>query len=217
MPPPGRPQWLHVAERAAWAIGLILVLAAGGWRLAGTRAAAQDVTNFRSAAQTPPIDRPDMTLWSPERVHGWEDSLRRPPASALAVLRIPKIKLEVPILEGTDEWTLTRAVGHIEDTARPGTPGNLGIAGHRDGFFRGLKDVGVGDAIDVELPGATQHYQIEQIWTVKPEDVWVLNPTPQSAVTLVTCYPFYYVGSAPQRYIVRAVRSATVDVAGRRH
>jgi len=121
------------------------------------------------------------------------------------VLRIPRLKLEVPILEGTDDWTLNRAVGHIEDTAKPAERGNIGIAGHRDGFFRGLKDLATGDTLELELTTGVEHFRIERIWIVNPEDVSVLDPTSSKAITLVTCYPFYFVGSAPQRYIVRAV------------
>jgi len=148
-----------------------------------------------------------MSLWSPVRVRGWEDSLTRD-APALAVLRIPKIKLEVPILEGTDDWTLNRGVGHIEDTASPGAPGNIGIAGHRDGFFRGLKDIATGDVILMETRSGIERYTIDHIWIVQPEDVWVIDPTPARSITLVTCYPFYFIGSAPQRYIVRATLSS---------
>jgi sortase A len=112
----------------------------------------------------------------------------------------------VAVLGGTDDWTLNRAVGHIEGTAGPGAAGNSGIAGHRDGFFRGLKDVAVGDAIELETLGAVHHYRVTRTWIVEPDDVSVLDPTASPAVTLVTCYPFYFVGSAPQRFIVRAVR-----------
>jgi sortase A len=80
----------------------------------------------------------------------------------------------------------------------------MGIAGHRDGFFRGLKDVAPGDAIDVETLGRTDRYLIESIFLVEPKDVWILDPSPSPKITLVTCFPFYYVGSAPQRYIVTA-------------
>ncbi len=130
----------------------------------------------------------------------------------LAVLRIARIRLVVPVLEGTSDVTLNRGVGHIEETAMPGTSGNSGIAGHRDGFFRSLKDVGVGDAIELETLQGKQTYRIERAWIVNPEDVSVLDPTPEQSITLVTCYPFYFVGSAPQRYIVRAVRAEPPDV-----
>ena len=122
------------------------------------------------------------------------------------MLRIPKVRLEVPVLPGTDDLTLDRGVGHIEYTVQPGTDGNSGIAGHRDSFFRGLKDIAIGDLIELDTKQGTDVYRVERTWIVNPEDVSVLDPTPMRALTLVTCYPFYYVGSAPQRFIVRAVR-----------
>jgi sortase A len=125
------------------------------------------------------------------------------------VLRIQRVGLEVPVLEGTDDWTLNRAVGHIADTAVPGTAGNSGIAGHRDGFFRALKDLAPGDTLELETLQSNEIYRVERTWIVDPDDVTVLDPTPSSAMTLVTCYPFYFVGSAPQRYIVRAARVAS--------
>src|SRR6185503_18622734 len=103
--------------------------------------------------------------------------------------------------------TLDRGVGHIEHTAAPRSDGNSGIAGHRDGFFRGLKDIGSGDAIELETLGEREVYRVDRMWIVDPTDVSVLDPTPTPSLTLVTCYPFYFVGSAPQRYIVRAVRT----------
>jgi len=124
----------------------------------------------------------------------------------LAVLRIPKVHLEVPVLPGTDDFTLNRAVGHIDDTAMPGAEGNSGIAGHRDGFFRGLKDIAPGDAIELETLRGKELYTVERTWVVSPEDVSVLDATPTRSLTLVTCYPFYHVGPAPHRFIVRAGR-----------
>jgi sortase A len=118
------------------------------------------------------------------------------------------LRIEAPVLEGTDDWTLNRGVGHIADTAAPGAPGNIGIAGHRDGFFRALKDIAVGDVIELDTLHETIPYRVERVWIVEPDDVSVLDPTTTPAVTLVTCYPFYFVGSAPQRYIVRAVRTS---------
>ena len=110
------------------------------------------------------------------------------------------------MLPGTDDRSLDRGVGHIEDTAQPGTDGNLGIAGHRDGFFRGLKDITLGDVIELDTIQGSDTYRVERTWVVSPEDVSVLDPTSTRALTLVTCYPFYFVGSAPDRFIVRAVR-----------
>jgi sortase A len=198
---------LKLVERVVWTAGIACLATWGGVRASGSWLAARDVARFTAGIQGPndrPI-RPDTSLWSPLRIRAWEESLAKDAPPVLAVLRIPKIKLEVPVLEGTDDWTLNRAVGHIEDTALPGTAGNMGIAGHRDSFFRGLKDVVVGDALDLMREGRTERFLVTHVWIVKPEDVWVIDPTPTPAITLVTCYPFYFVGSAPQRYIVRAV------------
>jgi sortase A len=152
---------------------------------------------------------PDFTLWSAKRILGYQQSLASHFAPAIAVLRIPKIGLEVPVLEGTDDLSLNRALGHISGTAGPGESGNIGIAGHRDGFFRGLKDVVTGDDIEIMTQTETSTYTIDQIVIVDPSDVAVLAPRSQSSVTLVTCYPFYFVGSAPQRFIVQASLTKT--------
>ena len=89
-------------------------------------------------------------------------------------------------------------------TANPGENGNMAIAGHRDGFFRGLKDLGVGDTIEMATMGRTATYIIHRITIVDPDNVSVLKPGPHASLTLITCYPFYFVGSAPKRYIVQA-------------
>jgi len=148
--------------------------------------------------------KPDFSLWSTKRIKGYQDSLAAHFAPALALLRVPKIDLEVPILEGTDDLSLNRAVGHITGTPKPGESGNIGIAGHRDGFFRGLKDVSTGDTVEIVTPDSVTRYVVDEITVVSPTDVMVLAPRTQPSVTLVTCYPFYFIGSAPQRYIVRA-------------
>jgi sortase A len=152
---------------------------------------------------------PDFSLWSAKRILGYQQSLASHFAPEIAVLRIPKIGLEVPVLEGTDDLSLNRALGHISGTAGPGESGNIGIAGHRDGFFRGLKDVVTGDDIEIMTQTETSTYTIDQIVIVDPSDVAVLAPRSQSSVTLVTCYPFYFVGSAPQRFIVQASLTKT--------
>jgi sortase A len=132
------------------------------------------------------------------------------------MLRLASIHLEVPVLDGTDDFTLNRAVGRIDGTALPGQPGNVGIAGHRDGFFRGLKDVRPGDPIELETLSGSQSFLVADIRIVSPEDVSVLDPTPGPALTLVTCYPFYFVGDAPQRYIVRALPAPASAAAANR-
>jgi sortase A len=146
----------------------------------------------------------DFTLWSDKRIQGHMESLAAREGTPSAVLSIPKLHLEVPVYDGTDDLTLNRGVGRIIGTARLGSAGNTGIAGHRDGFFRGLKDIAPGDRIDLALPNQTSHYVVENIQITSPDDVSVLRPTPKASLTLVTCYPFYFLGSAPQRYIVSA-------------
>jgi sortase A len=178
----------------------------GGHHQWAAAAARLDVASFASPQSVAPrAGTPDQSLWSPERIVAWRKAVGEPAAIPLAVLRIPRIGLEVPVLPGTDDRTLDRAVGHIDDTALPGADGNSGIAGHRDGFFRGLKDIAEGDVIELETTQVKEIYRVERTWVVDPEDVSVLDPTPTRALTLVTCYPFYYVGPAPRRYIVRAV------------
>jgi len=150
----------------------------------------------------------DMKLWSPGRVKAYKAARRRDTPQALAILRIPRLELEVPVYDGTTDAVLDLAAGRIEDTALPGTAGNVGIAAHRDGFFRVLKGIKVGDALVLDTPASTEQYQVEWIRITTPDDVSVIDPTPGRAVTLVGCYPFYHAGPAPQRFIVRAVPAA---------
>jgi len=148
--------------------------------------------------------KPDFTLWSTKRIKEYEESLTTYLKPAIAVLVIPKIKVEVPVLDGTDELCLNRGVGRIAGTASPGEVGNIGIAGHRDGFFRGLKDIALGDAIEMITPRRTDIYTVDHVVIVAPNDTSILRAQSRPSLTLVTCYPFYFVGSAPQRYIVQA-------------
>jgi sortase A len=145
-----------------------------------------------------------MKLWSPTRVRLYKAGLQQATPPALAVLRIPRLTLEVPVFDGTSDAVLDLAAGRIEGTALPGSPGNVGLAAHRDGFFRVLKDIKKGDELVLDTPVALEQYRVEWIRITTPDDVSVIQPTPGAAVTLVGCYPFYYVGSAPKRFIVRA-------------
>jgi sortase A len=158
----------------------------------------------------------DFSLWSPGRIRAYRQSLVQEFAPPIALLKIPKIHLVVPVFDGTDDLTLNRGAGRIAGTAQPGAPGNLGIAAHRDGFFRGLKDVSRGDRMELVERGQTATYVIDRIEIVTPKDVSVLKPGPVSELTLVTCYPFYYVGSAPKRYVVVGSLEKVVPNAGQR-
>jgi sortase A len=201
----------RTGEGIAWLVGIALMVDCGASYLGGTIASRQMVRRFaelRAAAQQQQARAPDLTLWSEKRIDAWRNTLDAAAPAPLAVLRIPRIGLEVPVLEGTDEFTLNRAVGHIGETAIPGAEGNSGIAGHRDGFFRGLKDVRPGDVVELETLNGRESYLIERAWIVKPDDIGVLDPTPVPSLTFVTCYPFYFIGPAPNRYIVRALRAS---------
>jgi len=209
---------IRKGERIFLAIGITLLAVWGGARIHGSVASHAAINLFRAKSGETQLagksallkvgssadSGVDFTLWNPKRVAAYKESLSTKTDLPLALLRIPKIHLEVPVFNDTDDLTLNRGVGRILGTAQFGRAGNLGIAGHRDGFFRGLKDVGPDDVIEVIRPGQTDFYAITQIQIVDPENVSVLAPTSTQTLTLVTCYPFYFIGNAPQRYIVTA-------------
>ena len=129
---------------------------------------------------------------------------RPAPGSMIGRIEIPRLGVSAIIRAGSDARTLRLAVGHIPGTAFPGESGNIGLAGHRDTFFRRLRDIRVDDEIRIVTPEETYAFRVERTSVVKPRDTWVLNETATPVLTLVTCYPFTYVGSAPDRFIVRA-------------
>ena len=202
---------MTIIEAIAWAAGIVCLAYVGVRHGDGVNSNRESMRRFTELQRSDHRGREsvDLTLWSPARIKAWQSTQSLTSPTPLAILRIPRIRLEVSVLEGTDDVTLDRGVGHIEETALPGDDGNVGIAGHRDGFFRGLMNVAPGDAIELATLHGTDSYRIERTWIVNPDDVSVLDPTPEGTLTLVTCYPFYFVGPAPQRYIVRAVRSDT--------
>jgi sortase A len=200
-------RWWSLAEGFCWTLALISLSAWAALHLVAAAGARHELNRFAvlEAATQFETGMPDQSLWSPARIRAWQSAVNDPSPAPLGVLRIPRLRLEAPLLGGTEEAKLDRGLGHIEDTAPPGTDGNAGIAGHRDGFFRVLKDITEGDTIELQTLAGRETYRVERTWIVEPEDVSVLDPTPSRSLTLVTCYPFYFVGSAPQRFIVRAV------------
>jgi sortase A len=150
------------------------------------------------------VRAPDQKLWNARRIKDYEDSLKVVKELPLAILTIDKLNIQVPVYNGTEEVNLNRGVGRIKGTARTDGKGNLGIAGHRDGFFRPLKDIVVGDSMELLTTKGVVNYKVTSIVIVDPGDVSVLAPTKKATITLVTCYPFYFVGHAPKRYIVKA-------------
>jgi sortase A len=119
-------------------------------------------------------------------------------------MTIPRLALETILVQGESPKILRRAVGHLPETALPGEPGDVTLAGHRDSFFRPLRNVRAGDAITIKTLDGEFAYQVESTEVVLPSDVQVLRPSSENTLTLVTCFPFYYVGPAPKRFIVRA-------------
>jgi len=122
----------------------------------------------------------------------------------LGRLDIPRLGMSIAVLQGTNSRILRRGAGHIENTPLPGELGNSGIAGHRDTFFRGLKDVRKDDEIQFQTATGLLHYEVDWAKVVEPNDTTALEPSTESTLTLVTCYPFYFVGPAPKRFVVRA-------------
>jgi sortase A len=126
------------------------------------------------------------------------------PTGLIGRIGIPRLSFSAVVVEGIDRATLRRAIGHIPGTALPGQPGNVGLAGHRDALFRPLRNLKVDDEIRFSTPSGDFRYEVESLRIVDPNDVSVLAASSQNLLTLVTCYPFYYVGPAPKRWIVRA-------------
>ncbi len=128
------------------------------------------------------------------------------PRALVGRLEVPRLGMKTIVREGVDSGTLRRAVGHVPETALPGQPGNAALAGHRDTFFRPLKHIRKDDRIKVTMPDGVHEYRVTETRVVAPEDVSVLAPTEDPTLTLVTCYPFTFIGSAPNRFVVRATR-----------
>jgi sortase A len=208
----------RAVEMSAWILGIALLSFHAAARLSFERARVAGIEAFREASVSQPVSQAqaavaepavsreitvDQSLWSEQRSAAFAASVANagPPEGVLA---IPSLQLEVPVYSDTSEINLNRGAGHIEGTAPLSDVGNIGIAAHRDGFFRKLKDIAIDDEVSLEVHGRTLRYRVVDISVVAPSDVHVLASTEIPSVTLVTCYPFYFVGAAPQRYIVRA-------------
>ena len=137
-------------------------------------------------------------------------ALATAPGGLVGRVEVPRLGLSVIVDEGTDETTLRRAAGHIEGTALPGGPGNVGIAGHRDTLFRPLQNIRKDDVIVLTTLQGSYRYRVVSLENraVPPSEVAVLNPDGTEVLTLVTCHPFSFIGSAPNRFIVRAKRTS---------
>lgn len=180
---------LRAAELACWAAAAALMLP----QLAAMAARSTLGASFSDEA------------WSQPRREAYQQLLERGGLpSPIGRLLLPRQDQGVPLFSGTDEVALTLGAGHLPETAALDAQGNIAIAGHRDGFFRVLRDLEPGDRLILSSAGGQRTFEVVGTRVVEPRDVWVLEPTPQTTLTLITCYPFYHVGNAPNRYIVRA-------------
>lgn len=201
---------MKLLETMLWIVGTTLIALFAGAQAWGEIERQRDVAAFVQARQVasmpdtfqvPPVTDPSAEIAPVSEQPIWES----PADAVLAILRIPGIALEVPVSYGTDELVLLRGAGLVEGTGLPGSNGNVGIAAHRDTYFRALKDLAIGDRIELVMLDGTQTYVVTDLSVVEPTDVHVLADIGEPILTLVTCYPFYFVGNAPKRFIVRAV------------
>jgi sortase A len=178
------------------------------WAFSAAQASRSGQAPARNVAL--PDNESSFSLWPDTRIEAYRADFARRIALPAATLSIARLGLRAPVFEGVDAITLNRGLGRIPGTAEFGEAGNIGIAGHRDAFFRPLKDIVPGDSIEVATPTSRDMYVVDRIEIVNPSDVEVLGPQSKPALTLVTCYPFYFVGSAPRRFVVQALlRSGT--------
>ena len=194
---------LKFLERAFLIVGVGMIALASFIHI-DARAHKQMALNEFERIRDQVASSDDQTDWSDKRKAEYSESLQEDAGSTLAVLRIPSRNIEVPVLDSTTDLALNRGAGHVEGTALPGTVGNIAVAAHRDGFFRGLKDIQIGDEIELTTFEGQQTFVVSKLDIVDPFQVSVLDPTDEAVLTLITCYPFYLVRSAPERFIVRA-------------
>lgn len=187
-------------ERFCFFCGAAMVaLAASVW-IDGFTSSRSALADFNEMQDRLTLDRSQA---APDTA-GLHDTLSAEAGSTLGVLLIQSVGIEVPVFDSTSRTALNRGSGYVNGTALPGTAGNVAIAGHRDTFFRGLKDIQIGASVRLTTLNGSQDFRVSEINVVDPLDVSVLEPTDQTVLTLITCYPFYFVGPAPERFIVRA-------------
>ncbi|GAB3095240.1 class D sortase [Aestuariicella hydrocarbonica] len=204
-----KPGFLVYLERFLLGFGVLGLLFVGMAYLDSALVSRQAMAAFdealsaQEALEALKLEEPDQSLWSESRKKKYTEltSDKVP----LAVLAIDRLKLQVPVFPGTDRLTLNRGAGIVDGTAYPGEKGNMVVSAHRDGFFRPLKDIAVGDQIKLKTLKGTQVFVVKELFITDPLDISVLDPTDSQTLTLITCYPFYYVGYAPERLIIRAL------------
>lgn len=213
----GTPTILKFIERGCTFLGAVGLCVVGYAYLDAAIGSRSAVASFEAAAAeraagtsqpavlTNNLSAPDQSLWSENAKAKYVKAQAKDHDTPVALLNIERLSLEVPVFVGTDRVTLNRGAGIIDGTALPGENGNVVISAHRDSYFRSLKDIAVGDAIILRTLDGREHFEVVDISITDPLDISVLDDTESSTLTLITCYPFYFVGFAPERYIVRAI------------
>ena len=193
---------LRFAQWTCLALGALMSAGYAAALLAGEIGRRNDVAAFENAVRfTAPS--PDVSLWSQTRIDQFAASMRLPISEPIGILRVTSLQLTVPLYAESTELHLNRGVTLIQGMSGPDEGGNVGIAGHRDGYFRVLKNIRRGDVVELQTRAHLHRYRIVATDIVDDADRELLEDTEEPTLTLVTCYPFYHVGHAPQRFIVR--------------
>jgi LPXTG-site transpeptidase (sortase) family protein len=203
--------WRWWAEAACWTLGVVFLGGYGTvrwWSDSDSTRALAAFAEARAETVAAPgplnVGSPDKSLWAPGRVKAYNASVAADKSLPEAVLKVPEIGLEVPLYPGASESNMTRGAGRVEGSPFYGEKGNVSVSSHRDGFFRKLKDLRNGQEIVVETLQGTYRYRVVDTQITDPKDTTVLRQYSPREITLITCYPFYFYGSAPERFIARA-------------
>lgn len=194
--------WLKTLERASVLFGVVIIVI--GLTLFASQRYAQAQLHEQISAAMSYVDAKDKGDWSKKRVAAFTKAVASADRPAIARLDIGSLNLSVAVVDGTDDWALNVGIGRVAGTATVEGRGNLALAGHRDGFFRKLKDIQEREEIKLLTPGRTRTYRVTSIAIVDPDSVDILRSTQGVQLTLITCFPFYFVGDAPERFIVQA-------------
>ena len=195
-----RPSRLQALQRLFTVLGLLLLAWYGVVTGQSIRYQQRESATLQRALEGHPTEDPTIKRPRP----AVPTSRTRPDHQLIGRLEIPRLNISVMIVDGDDLATLKRAAGHLPDTPLPWEFGNSAVAAHRDSFFRHLEDIRLNDRLILTTPHGTFRYEVAKLRVVDPDDLSVLAQTGRSSLTLVTCYPFRYVGPAPRRFVVRA-------------
>lgn len=204
------------AERSLWALGLVL-LCYWGFSQAQIRfdQARLEESLFAGDSRSRAADDDALASDLAASSVGQPAAPILEPGSPLALIEIPRVEVRAMVVEGVDSHSLKTAAGHLPGTALPGYPGNIVIAAHRDTLFAGLRHIRLGDSITMRTEGRSYSYRVSSIDVVTPTSMHVVEPTPHPSVTLITCFPFDFVGPAPMRFVVSATQESVLANDGR--